>query len=305
MKIAVMAAGGVGGYFGARLAAAGYDVTFVARGPHLEAMRQGGLKVESALGDLRLSPVNATDDPGAIGPVDVVMFAVKLWDTEEAAAACKPLLGDGTAVISFLNGVESVDVLARVLGPEHAVDGTAHIASIIAEPGIIRHTGTLARLTFGEIDNRRTPRIEAFREACRKAGMESEIADNVQRAVWEKFVFLAALSGTTAVARKPLGVILADPDLRRAFRSVMEETAALARAKGVDLSDDVSERLMTFAESLPAEMKSSMLQDLENGRRLEAAWLSGAVSRMARETAGLAAPVNDTLYAVLKPYAGG
>lgn len=302
MKIAVMAAGGVGGYFGAHLASAGYDVTFVARGPHLEAMRQNGLKVESALGDLCLSPVNATDDPGAIGPVDVVMFAVKLWDTEEAAAACKPLVGDGTAVISFQNGVESVDILTRVLGREHALDGTAHIGAVISEPGVIRHTGTLARLAFGETDNRRTPRIEAFLQACRKAGIDSEISDNVQRAVWEKFVFLAALSGTTTVARKPLGVILADADLRRAFRSVMEETAALGRAKGVDLSDDASERLMTFAEGLPVEMKSSMLHDLENGRRLEAAWLSGAVSRMSRET-GLAAPVNDTLYAVLKPYA--
>ena len=304
MKIAVMAAGGVGGYFGARLAAGGHDVTFVARGPHLEAMRKNGLQVESALGDLRLGPLDVTGDPGSIGPVDVVMFAVKLWDTEEAAAACKPLVGDGTAVISFQNGVESVDILTRALGRKHALDGTAHIASVIAQPGVIRHSGTMARLAFAENDNRRTPRLEAFLEACRNSAIEAEIADNVQRAVWEKFVFLAAFSGMTAVARQPLGIILADADLRRAFASAMAETAALGRAKGVELSGDVSERLMSFAGGLPAEMKSSMLHDLEKGKRLEAAWLSGAVSRMSREL-GLAAPVNSTLYAALKPYAGG
>ncbi|MEE8392804.1 MAG: ketopantoate reductase family protein [Rhodospirillales bacterium] len=304
MKIAVMAAGGVGGYFGARLAAAGYDVSFVARGSHLEAMRRDGLRIESGLGDLKLDPLKATGDPGEIGPVDVVMFAVKLWDTEEAAAACRPLVGDGTAVISFQNGIGAIDVLSRVLGPEHALGGTAHIASVIAGPGTIRHTGVLARLTFGETDNRRSPRLEAFLEACAKAGVDAEIADDMKRAVWEKFIFLTALSGTTTVARRPLGPILADPDLRRAFLSAMEETAALAREKGVDIEDGVIDRLMTFAEELPGEMKSSMLRDLEGGKRLEVEWLSGGVSLMSRDL-GLASPVNDTIFAALKPYAGG
>lgn len=304
MKIAVMAAGGVGGYFGARLADAGNDVTFIARGRHLEALREGGLGIESALGDVRLQPVSATDDPAEVGPVDVVLFAVKLWDTGDAARACRPLLGEDTAVINFQNGVGGVEALREVLGPDHALGGTAHIAAIIAEPGLIRHTGTMAKLAFGETDNRRSARIEAFFEACRAADIEAHIPEDIERAIWEKFVFLAALSATTSAARQPVGPILAERDGRRQFRAVMEETAAVGRALDVDLSRDVVERLMAFADGLPGEMKSSMLGDLEAGRRIEVDWLSGAVSRKGREL-GIATPLNDALYATLKPYAQG
>lgn len=304
MKIAVMAAGGVGGYFGARLAAAGNDVTLFARGRHLEAMREGGLGIESALGDVRLQPVSATDDPAEVGPVDVVLFAVKLWDTGDAARACRPLLGEDTAVINFQNGVGGVAALGEVLGPDHALGGTAHIAAIIAEPGLIRHTGTMAKLAFGETDNRRSARIEAFLEACRAADIEAHIPEDIERAIWEKFVFLSALSATTSAARQPVGPILAERDGRRQFRAVMEETAAVGRALDVDLSRDVVERLMAFADGLPGEMKSSMLGDLEAGRRIEVDWLSGAVSRKGREL-GIATPVNDALYAAIKPHAQG
>ncbi len=304
MKIAVMAAGGVGGYFGARLADAGNDVTFIARRRHLEAMREGGLRIESGLGDVHLQPVSATDNPAEVGPVDIVLFAVKLWDTGDAARACGPLLGEGTAVINFQNGVGGVEALSEALGPGHALGGTAHIAAIIKEPGLVRHTGTMAKLAFGETDNRRSARIKAFFEACRVAGIEAHIPEDTERAIWGKFVFLTALSATTSAARQPLGSVLADGDGRRQFRAVMEETATVGRALDVDLSRDVVERLMVFADGLPGEMKSSMLGDLEAGRRLEVGWLSGAVSRKDLEL-GIATPVNDRLYAALKPHARG
>ncbi|MCW9039042.1 MAG: 2-dehydropantoate 2-reductase [Rhodospirillales bacterium] len=304
MKIAVMAAGGVGGYFGARLAQAGHEVAFVARGRHLEAIRAQGLRIESPLGDAVIHPCNATDDPAAIGPVDVVLFAVKLWDTEEAAAACRPLLKDGTAVIPFQNGVESIGLLSKALEPEHILGGIAYIATVISAPGVIHHTGTMAKLVMGETDNVRSPRIDAFAEACRGAGFAAEVPADIHRALWEKFVFLVGLSGATAASRQSIGPVRTDEDGRRMFLAAMEETAEVGRAMGINLPADIVESRMAFADSLPPEMKSSLLQDLEAGRQLEAAWLSGGVSRMGR-VCGVATPVNDTLYAVVKPYAAG
>ncbi len=304
MRIAVMGAGGVGGYFGARLAHAGHDVAFVARGRHLVAMRERGLRVTSALGDVHLAQPVVSDDPSTLGWFDVVLFAVKLWDTESAAAAIKPLLAAGGAVIPFQNGVESIERVGAVVGPAQVMGGVAYIAAKIAEPGVVAHTGTMARLRFGTTDPGQAAVAQALLAACKGAGVEAELVDDIRKALWMKFVFLVALSGVTAATRQPIGVIRADPDLRATFEAAMRETWDVGRARGVALPDDFVAEQMRFGDGLPAEMKASMAHDLEAGNRLEAPWLSGAVARMAKE-AGRAAPVNATLYAAVKPYVTG
>lgn len=304
MRIIVFGAGGVGGYFGARLAAAGNDVTFVARGQHLEAMRRGGLKVRSALGDIHLEKPQASDDASALGRADVVIFAVKLWDTETAALAARPLVAGGGVIVPFQNGVESIERIGAVVGAEHVLGGAAYIAATISEPGTITHTGTMARLRFGAVMPSQKERAKALHEACFAAKIEAELVDDARRAAWEKFVFLAAMSGLTSAARCPIGVIRSDKDMRATLAAAIEENCSLARACGVALPDDFGARQLAFADGLPAQMKSSMLHDLEAGRKLEAPWLAGAVARMSREH-GLVAPVNATIYAALKPFCEG
>lgn len=304
MRVVVFGAGGVGGYFGARLAAAGNDVGFVARGQHLQSIRATGLRVRSGLGDLHLSSPRVSDDASQLGAADVILFAVKLWDTESAAAAMRPLLAEGGVVIPFQNGVESVERIGAVVGPERVLGGAAYIAATISEPGTITHTGTMARLRFGALAPSQVAPAKAFHAACVGARIDAELVDDVRRIIWEKFVFLAAMSGVTSVTRCPIGPIRSDPDMRETLRLAIEETWKLARARGIGLPDDFVAAQMAFGDGLPAQMKSSMLNDLEGGRRLEAPWLAGAVARMSREQ-GLAAPVNATIYAALKPYCEG
>ena len=304
MRIAVMGAGGVGGYFGARLAHAGHDVAFVARGRHLLAMKERGLSVTSALGDLRLARPVVTDDPATLGWFDVVLFAVKLWDTESAAAAIKPLLAAGGVVIPFQNGVESIERIGAIVGEAQVMGGVAYIAAKIAEPGVIAHTGTMARLRFGAVVSAQQPAAEALLDACRGAAIDAEIVADIRQALWMKFVFLSALSGMTAATRQPIGAIRADPDMRGTFEAAMREAWSVGRARGIALPDDFIAGQMAFADGLPAEMKASMLHDLDAGNRLEAPWLSGAVARMAKDAGG-SAPVNATLYAAVKPYCMG
>jgi 2-dehydropantoate 2-reductase len=304
MRIAVMGAGGVGGYFGARLAQAGHDVAFVARGAHLAAMRERGLTVRSALGDVHLPSPVATDDPAALSPVDIVLFAVKLWDTEPAAQAIRPLIANGGVVVPFQNGVDSVERIGAIVGAERVMGGVAQIAATIAEPGVIGHTGTMARLRFGPVLAAQRPVAEALLAACNGAGIDAELVAEIRRALWEKFVFLAAFSGLTSVARQPIGVLRVDADMRNVLEAAMREAWAVGRAQGIALADDFVAQLMSFADGLPAEMKSSMLNDLVAGNRLEAPWLCGAVARMAT-AAGVPAPVHSTLYAALKPYCDG
>jgi len=304
MRIAVMGAGGVGGYFGARLAQAGHDVAFVARGAHLAAMRERGLTVRSALGDVHLPSPVATDDPAALSPVDIVLFAVKLWDTEPAAQAIRPLIANGGVVVPFQNGVDSVERIGAIVGAERVMGGVAQIAATIAEPGVIGHTGTMARLRFGPVLAAQRPVADALLAACNGAGIDAELVVDIRRALWEKFVFLAAFSGLTSVARQPIGVLRADADMRNVLEAAMREAWAVGRAQGIALADDFVAQLMSFADGLPAEMKSSMLNDLVAGNRLEAPWLCGAVARMAM-AAGVPAPVHSTLYAALKPYCDG
>jgi 2-dehydropantoate 2-reductase len=302
MHVLMMGSGGVGGYFGARLQQAGNQVSFIARGRHLEALRSKGLALKSALGEAQLK-VRAFQDPREAGPADIVMFAVKLWDTESAAEQLRPVVGKGL-VIPFQNGVESIERIGRVLGPERVMGGSAFIATRISAPGVIEHTGTMARLRFGPVLDAQRAAAQTFLGACKAAGINAELADDIVAGIWEKFVFLVAVSSTTALARVPLGVVRADPDLRWMFEQAMRETWSLGRRRGVGLPDDFVEKQLAFLDTLPAEMRASMLHDLEAGNRLEAPWLCGAVARMSAE-AGLAAPVNRAVYAALKPFVNG
>ena len=304
MRIAIFGSGGVGGYFGARLAQAGNEVHFVARGRHLAAMRQNGLRVTSPLGDALIKPVRAHESPAEIGPVDVVMFAVKLWDTPAAAESLRPLLAAGGVVIPFQNGVESVDMLREALGERPVMGGSAYIASRISAPGVIEHIGQMCRLQFGPLLAEQRSAAEKFLSACKEANINAELVDDVMRTLWEKFVFLVAVSSTTAVSRAPLGVVRSDPDLRWLFEQAMRETWSLGRARGVKLADDFVPTRMKALDALPHEMKASMAHDLEAGGRLEAPWLCGAVARMSAESR-LDAPVNRAVFAALKPYVDG
>jgi len=303
MRIAVMGAGGVGGYFGGRLAQAGHDVSFVARGAHLAAMKARGLSLKSPLGDATVK-VRATEDPAELGTADVVLFAVKLWDTESAAEQIRPLVANGGVVIPFQNGVESIERVGKVLGLERAMGGAAYIASRLGEPGVIVQTGTMARLRFGPVLPSQNNMAEAFLAACKDAKIEAELTDDIVRVLWEKFVLLVSISATTTVARSSVGVVRGDPDLRWLLETCMRETWALGRKRGVALADDFVAQTLKFVDGLPAEMRASMAADLEAGGRLEAPWLSGAVARMSRG-AGLEAPANRAVFAALKPYVDG
>ncbi len=303
MRVAVVAAGGVGGYFGGRLAAAGHDVRFLARGSHLDSIRNEGLRIRSERGDLHLRDVVASDDTSEIGLVDVVFFAVKLWDTEKAAETCRPLLGPDTVVIPFQNGVSSMNVLSERLGERHVGGGVAHIAATIAEPGVIGHGGTMAWLTFGEQNGERTPRIVRFLEACEQARIDCTLTDDIERAIWEKFIFLSSFSGLTSLCRRPIGPIREDEDVRALLEEAVHEASAVARAGGVGLPTDAGEKTIAFADGLPADMTSSMSRDLQAGRRLELPWLSGEVVRLGRKY-GIPTPVHAAIYGALKFDAG-
>jgi 2-dehydropantoate 2-reductase len=299
-----MGAGGLGGYFGARLAAAGNDVAFVARGAHLAAIRQNGLRVESARGDLHLHDLVATDDPATLAPADVVIIAVKLWDTEAAAEAVKPLVRPGTAVVSFQNGVSKDDVLTRILGRGAVIGGVGQIGVVIASPGVIRHTGTMAKLTFGELDNARTPRVQALLDACTAAGIDAEIATDINLAIWEKFAFLVPMSACTASMRSTIGPIRANPQTRAFLFDITREVVAVGRALGIGLAEDFAEQRMAMVETLPPQMTASMQGDLARGNRLELPWLSGAVVELGMQV-GVPTPLNRAVTDILALYVGG
>jgi len=299
MRIAALAAGGVGGYFGGRLAAAGHDVSFIARGAHLEALRRDGLRIESPLGDAHIRPVQATSDPAEVGPVDILLFAVKLWDTEKAAEAARPLVGPATRVITLQNGVDAVERLTPILGPEHMVGGVAYIATVIAAPGLIRHESRFATIRCGRPDRSRDPVLEAFAEAGRNAGIDIAVVEDIGVERWKKFTFLASLAAATGSTRQSIGPILADPDTHAYFETILREVAAVARASGARLPDDFETERLAFSASVPHGMKASLLHDLERGNRLELDWLTGRVIALGREY-GVPTPANEAAYAVLK-----
>jgi 2-dehydropantoate 2-reductase len=303
MRIAIIGSGGVGGYFGGRLAAAGQDVTFVARGAHLAAMRGAGLRIESPLGNLHLPRVNATDDPAGVGPADAVFFAVKLYDTDNALGLLPPLLGSDTVVISFQNGVESVDMLSAAVDRRNLAGGTTYVQASIAAPGVIRHIA-LDRIIFGELDGRRSPRLERLLDACRDAGVSPTLSEQIHVDIWSKFVHLSAMSGVTAVTRCPVGPVRDDPDLFALWQAAVVESMAVARGRGIDLPRNYPDELMALVQQLPADSRSSMLVDLEHRRRLELPWLSGAVVRMGKAL-DIDTPVHRFITTVLMPHVNG
>jgi 2-dehydropantoate 2-reductase len=304
MRIAVMAAGAVGGYFGARLAAAGHDVSFIARGAHLNAIRSQGLRVESPLGNLHIQGAQATAEPRDVGAVDIVLFAVKLWDTEVAATAARPLVGVSTRVITFQNGVDSVERMQPILGEDQVVGGTTHMASVISAPGVIAHTSAFAQMKCGHVDRRRDPALDAFVEVARAAGIDAALSDDINLDRWKKFTFLVGLSGATGTTRMPLGPILADPHTREFFLDLMQEVVTVGRAGGVALPPDFAQDRLAFADTTPPGFKASLLHDLERGSRIELDWLAGKVLELGASL-NIPTPANGAVYAALKLHRQG
>jgi 2-dehydropantoate 2-reductase len=276
---------------------------FVARGAHLEAMRARGLQLESPNGNLHVHRVQATDDPATIGPVDAVLFAVKLYDGESAAARLSPLIGEQTVVVPFQNGVDAVAMLTRAVGREHVAGGVAYVAAVVAEPGVIRHTA-MDHLIFGELNGVRSRRLERLLGACEAAGFEATLSDHIEVDIWSKFVRLAVFSGVTAVTRTSIGPLREDPDLWALFQAAILEGMNVARAKGIALAAGIFDEIGAMARSLPPQAKSSMLEDLERGRPLELPWLSGALVRIGREL-DVDTPIHRFIATVLKPHVGG
>jgi 2-dehydropantoate 2-reductase len=299
-----MGSGGLGGYFGARLVKGGADVTFIARGAHLAAMRQNGLTIESTDESLHLPDVKVTSNPATIGPVDLVLFGVKLWDTETAARSLVPIIGPDTALISFQNGVQKDDMLRPIVGDKAIMGGVGYVATTIARPGVIAQTGPMQRLIFGEYDGRRSKRAEAFLAACLAGGINAEISPDIRREIWQKYVFLVGLSGATASMRSPLGPIRSNPMTRQFFLDLMKEVVAVGRAHGVALPEDFAEQRLPFADTLHPEMIASMYHDLQNGKPLELRWLSGGVVDLGAAV-GVPTPLNRAVRDILILHADG
>jgi 2-dehydropantoate 2-reductase len=304
MRIAIMGAGGIGCYVGARLAAAGQDVAFIARGRHLDALRTKGLVVKSPLGDITLPKVKATNDPAEIGPVDVVMMGVKLYDLESATRAALPLVGPGTMIVPVQNGVTAHERIAAIAGREHVVGGLVFMSSFVIEPGVAEHKSRVHGVVFGELDGRLTPRVEAFQEAGVAAGYDARAVPDILVQLWNKYILLCGFSAVSTLSRQPVGPVLADPELRALLVQAMQEVANVARAKGVAVADDVVDKSMAFCGHFKADSKASMLEDLEAGKPLELEWLSGTLVRLAREC-GVATPFHAIAHAMLKPLAEG
>jgi 2-dehydropantoate 2-reductase len=305
MKIAVMGSGGVGGFYGGRLANAGYDVHFVARGAHLAAMREHGLTIENKeQGDIHVARVNVTEDPASIGIADVVIIAVKLKDTDAAARAVKPIVGPQTAVISLQNGVIKDDILRKHYPQSQIMGGVAYVATHVARPGVILQVGAFQRIVFGEYDGKRSARAEVLLAALLKAGIQAEISDDIRRTLWEKYSFLVGLSGTTTTMRSTIGPIRSNPRSRAFLYEIFKEVVAVGRAHGVNLPENYADDRLAFGDSVPATMTSSMHHDLERGNPLEVEWLSGGVVTLGTAV-GVPTPCNRAVWDMLALYAEG
>jgi 2-dehydropantoate 2-reductase len=304
MRIAVIGSGGLGGYFGARLAQGGADVRFLARGAHLAAMRADGLAIEGGPEVIRVAPVRASDDPADLGVADFVLLAVKLWDTEAVLEQIKPVVEPGTTLISFQNGVLKDEALRTAYGPAQVMGGVGYVATTLDRPGVIRQTGPMQRLIFGEFDGRGSARAEAFLDACLNGGINAELSTNILREIWEKYVFLVGLSGTTTAMRSVIGSIRENPQTRAFLLDVMREVVAVGNAHGVDLAADYAERRLALADDVAYDMTSSMHHDLQRGRPLEIRWLSGGVVHLGNAV-GVATPLNRAIADILAPYEAG
>ena len=301
---AIMGSGGMGGYIGAKLSQAGYRVSFIARGAHLEAMQNNGLKIEGPDETFVVDPIRATGDPKDIGPVDFVIFCVKLWDTEAAGNQCRDLIGPDTAVLSMQNGVDAEPILSGILGSQHIMGATSEIGANIIEPGFVRRFTPFAIIRFGEFDQLRSTRSIQFSEAITAAGLGAEHVDNISLTIWDKFLWLVGASALNCVTRQPFGPVRDDPDTRALLRQIMQEVMAVAKAKDIPLTNENLEARLDYIDSLPGQAKVSMAVDLERGNQLELPWLSGAVARMGKEL-GIPTPANNVICAALKHYVMG
>jgi 2-dehydropantoate 2-reductase len=300
MRIAILGAGGVGGYYGGLLACRGHDVAFIARGPHLAALREQGLHVESVHGDFALRPTLATDDPGEIGPVDLVLVAVKSYDLNTAAEAARPLVGPGTTVLPLLNGLDAAQRLAAVLGEGPVLAGLTHISSSLVAPGLVREISKVRSITFGERDGAVSPRARRVQETLASSGIEVILSDQIEVALWDKFLFIASISGVCCLARQPLGGVLGTAETRQLYVEALREVEAVARAQEVALARGVVQRTLALTDGFAPETRPSMLVDLEAGKRIELEALNGAVVRHGRSV-GVPTPVHSVVYAALKP----
>jgi len=304
MRIAIVGAGGIGCIYGASLAKAGADVTFVARGAHLAAMQANGLKIDGDRGGTHIQPAQATDDPASIGVVDYVIFCVKLWDVESAGAAIKPLVGSQTAVIPQQNGVDAHERLIPILGRGAVMGGTAWVTGSIVAPGVVRQTGTYQRLIYGELDGSMSARGQQFADFCATAGFEGDFQPDVLVPIWEKFLSIIPLSSVNSLTRAPLGVYREDPELWALCEASLRETIAVGHAEGIALPPDSFEKVVGQMRSMPPYHMTSMCNDLLRGNRIELPWFAGKVVELGRKH-GIATPTCNLLYAALKPHIDG
>lgn len=300
MRIAVVGAGAVGGYFGGKLACTGQDVTFVARGAHLAAMQASGLRVDSVDGDFVVHPVRVTDNAAEIGPVDVALLAVKGWQVPEAIETLRPLVGTDTVIVPLLNGVEAPDQLADVFGAEHVAGGLCRVFGSVVEPGHFRNVMAKTFIAFGSLDHTRNPSLEELRQAFADAGVQAEVAPDIRAALWEKLLLVGPFGGVGAVTRAPIGVMRAIPETRALLEGAMTEIAQVARARGVAIADDVVARGIAFIDGSPEQATASMQRDIIAGRPSELESQVGVVVRFA-QASGIEAPCHTTIYASLLP----
>ena len=300
VKIGVFGAGGVGGYFGGKLAHSGEEVAFIARGQHLSQMQAEGLRVDSIAGDFHVKNIQATDDPQAIGKVDVILVGVKAWQVPEAAQAMQPMVGQNTFVVPLQNGVEAPAELAEVLGEDHVLGGLCRISSLIAAPGYIHHVGIEPYVAFGELNNELSERCTLLLEVFQKADVKAEIPVDIHAAMWEKFTFISAVSGVGAVARAPIGVIRSVPETRKLLMLALEEITAVAKAHHIVLPPDLVSKTMEFIDRLPEGAQPSMQRDIIAGHPSELGWQNGAAMRLGKKF-GISTPINDFIYSSLLP----
>jgi len=304
MKFAVMASGAVGAYVGARLVEAGHDVSFIARGQHLKAMKENGLSIKSDKGDFFLKNVNVCEYPSEIGKVETIIFAVKLWDTVLAAKAMLPMVGFNTNILTLQNGVESVEMISSVVSSRQILGGTIFIASEISEPGVITQFGNKTKITLGELDLKNSKRSQKLKNIFEKTNIEATVTNQILTAIWEKYIALVAISGSTCLTRLPIRTLMEEKTTATLIEDLMEEVISLAKAKGIEISKNVIARHKEFFQNASPKMTSSMLQDLEKENRLELQWLSGGVVRMANKIK-LPVPINQTVLAAIKLYENG
>lgn len=300
MKILIMGTGGVGGYYGGLLAQQGNDVTFIARGAHLRAMQQEGLKVKSIYGDFTVSPANATDDPANVGPVDLILFCVKTYHTDDAAQAIRPAVGPLTVVMSLQNGIDAAERIGNVIGMEHVIGGVTWLSAAVEAPGVIKQISQFRRIVFGELGGGTSERTKSIYEVLNQMGITVEISEDIQKVLWTKLVFITAVSSIGSLTRLPMGDFRSVPETRSLLSSLMQEVESLARAQGVDLDADVVQKWLEFVDNAAPTIKPSMQLDVEAGHRTELESMIGVVGRKGREL-GVPTPIADFVYAALRP----